>query len=32
MSFTIETKLNNKMSLLVVIVIREQGKFTTSVD
>ena len=31
MSFTIETEQNNKMSFLDVDVIREQGKFITSV-
>ena len=31
MSFTIETEQNNKISFLDVNVIREQGKFTTSV-
>ena len=31
MSFTIETEQNNKMSFLNVNVIREQGKFITSV-
>ena len=31
MSFTIETEQNNKISFLDVNVIREQGKFITSV-
>ena len=31
MSFTIETEQNNKISFLNVNVIREQGKFITSV-
>ena len=32
MPFTIETDQRNKMSFLDVDVIREQGKFTTSVN
>ena len=32
MSFTIETKQNNKMSFLGDIIIREQDKFITSVN
>ena len=32
MPFTIETDQRNKMSFLDVNVIREQGKFTTSVN
>ena len=31
MSFTIETKQNNKMSFLGDIIVREQDKFITSV-
>ena len=31
MSFTIETEQNSKISFLDVNVIREQGKFVTSV-
>ena len=31
MPFTIETKQNNKIPFLIVNVIREQGKFVTSV-
>ena len=31
MSFTIETEQNNKISFLDINVIRERGKYTTSV-
>ena len=31
MSFTIETEQTNKISFLDIHVIREQGKFTTTV-
>ena len=32
MSFTIDTEQSNKISFLDIIVICEQGKFTTSIE